>query len=158
MSYIAIGKMAEKLGVTEQTLRNWDKSGRLKPAYVSDSGYRYYSNEQLAKVTGLFYTDSTKKFVAGYHRSSTKERFKNQVVLIRQYCIAKGYQFKFVPNQFELLDLILGNQISKLVILHKDVLPNFEIIDYICKYNNILIEIIDSTECSSSSEGGDDIC
>lgn len=27
MSYIAIGKMAEKLGVTEQTLRNWDKSG-----------------------------------------------------------------------------------------------------------------------------------
>lgn len=158
MSYIAIGKMAEKLGVTEQTLRNWDKSGRLKPAYVSESGYRYYSDEQLAKVTGLFYTDSSKKFVAGYSRSSTKERFKNQVVLIRQYCTAKGYQFKFVSTQFELLDLILGNQISKLVILHKDALPNFEIIEYICKYNNISIEIIDSTECSISSEGGDAVC
>lgn len=158
MSYIAIGKMAEKLGVTEQTLRNWDKSGRLKPAYVSDSGYRYYSDEQLAKVTGLFYTDSSKKFVVGYHRSSTKESFKNQVDLIRQYCTAKGYQFKFVSNQFELLDLILGNQISKLVILHKDTLPNFEIIKYICKYNNISIEVIDSTECSISSEGGDATC
>ena len=158
MSYIAIGKMAEKLGVTEQTLRNWDKSGRLKPAYVSESGYRYYSDEQLAKVTGLFYTDNSKKFVVGYHRSSTKESFKNQVDLIRQYCTAKGYQFKFVSNQFELLDLILGNQISKLVILHKDTLPNFEIIKYICKYNNISIEVIDSTECSISSEGGDATC
>ena len=158
MSYIAIGKMAEKLGVTEQTLRNWDKSGRLKPAYVSESGYRYYSDEQLAKATGLFYTDSSKEFVVGYHRSSTKERFKNQVDLIRQYCIAKGYQFKVVSNQFELLDLILGNQISKLVVLHKDALPNFEIIEYICKYNNISIEIIDSTECGISPEGGDTVC
>lgn len=72
--------------------------------------------------------------------------------------MARGYQFKVVSTQFELLDLILGNQISKLVILHKDALPNFEIIEYICKYNNISIEIIDSTECSISSEGGDAIC
>lgn len=54
MDYLSIGKMAEKLGITEQTLRNWDKSGKLKPAYISESGYRYYSSEQLSKVTGLF--------------------------------------------------------------------------------------------------------
>ena len=72
MSYLSIGKMAESLGVTEQTLRNWDKSGKLKPAYVAESGYRYYTEEQLAKVKGLFYVDTTEKLVFGYCRVSTK--------------------------------------------------------------------------------------
>lgn len=45
MEYLFIGKIVKSLGVTEQTLRNWDKSGRLKPAYVAETGYRYYSDE-----------------------------------------------------------------------------------------------------------------
>ena len=66
MEYLSIGKMAKSLGVTEQTLRNWDKSGRLKPAYVAETGYRYYSDEQLAKAKGLFYEGSHERYVLGY--------------------------------------------------------------------------------------------
>lgn len=39
MSYMSIKKFAEAIGVTEQTLRNQDKSGKLKPAYRSRNLY-----------------------------------------------------------------------------------------------------------------------
>ncbi len=44
--HISIGKAAKQLGVTIQTLRRWDESGKLR-AERSDSGYRYYSQETL---------------------------------------------------------------------------------------------------------------
>ena len=39
MKYYAIGEFAKVIGVTEQTLRNWDKSNKLKPHHVAESGY-----------------------------------------------------------------------------------------------------------------------
>jgi len=45
----SIGKFAKKIGVCVQTLRNWDKSGKLKPAYKV-SGRRSYSEEQLNEI------------------------------------------------------------------------------------------------------------
>ena len=42
MKYYSTKKVTEILGVTAQTLRNWDKEGKLKPSYVKSNGYRYY--------------------------------------------------------------------------------------------------------------------
>ena len=42
-----IGEFANLIGITTQTLRNWDRSNYLKPVYVSKGGRRYYSDEQL---------------------------------------------------------------------------------------------------------------
>jgi len=36
MKYYSIGEFANKLNITTQTLRNWDKEGKLKPHHVSD--------------------------------------------------------------------------------------------------------------------------
>ena len=36
MSYYSIGEFDKKLNITTQTLRNWDKEGKLKPHHVSD--------------------------------------------------------------------------------------------------------------------------
>lgn len=47
MEFYSVGEFAKKLGVTVQTLRNWDKSDKLKPHHRSPSGHRYYSKEQL---------------------------------------------------------------------------------------------------------------
>jgi putative resolvase len=46
MKIYGIGDFSKMIGVTQQTLRNWDKLGKLKPHHVSDSGYRYYSQAQ----------------------------------------------------------------------------------------------------------------
>lgn len=52
MRYYSIGKFSELIGVTQQTLRNWEKTGKLMPSHKSPSGYRYYSDEQLKAYLG----------------------------------------------------------------------------------------------------------
>lgn len=42
-----IGQLSKKTKIPISTLRYYDEVGVLKPAQVADSGYRYYSNEEL---------------------------------------------------------------------------------------------------------------
>ena len=50
---LSIGKFAKSLGVSIQTIRNWDKEGKLKPTYVTENGYRYYSEDLLNKFRNI---------------------------------------------------------------------------------------------------------
>lgn len=50
---ITISEAAEMLGVSIDTLRRWDKSGKLSPAKTSEAGYRLYYKSQI----GLFLND-----------------------------------------------------------------------------------------------------
>ena len=45
-----VGEVAELLGVTKTTLRNWDKSGKLVPKRNSDNGYRQYSIDDVKSI------------------------------------------------------------------------------------------------------------
>ena len=171
--YYSVGQMAESLGVTTQTLRNWDKTGKLKPAYVAESGYRYYTDEQLAKVKGLFYTDVSQKIVVGYCRVSTQKQSDNlnrQIDCVKQYCISRGYRYKIISDigsginynkkgLQSLLRAILNNEVSKVVIMYKDRLVRFgfELIKFICDFHNVEIEIIDNTEKSEQEELVEDL-
>ena len=40
-SYYSINEFSKILGVSAQTLRNWDKNGKLHPHHTSSNGYRY---------------------------------------------------------------------------------------------------------------------
>ncbi len=44
---ITIGEASEILGVSIDTLRRWDKSGKLSPVKTSDAGYRLYARSQI---------------------------------------------------------------------------------------------------------------
>ena len=46
----AIGKFSKATGISTSTLRRWDREDKFKPAFVSDGGTRYYSDEQLNKI------------------------------------------------------------------------------------------------------------
>ena len=47
---ITIKKAAELLGVSEQTLRRWDKRGKLRAARHPMNGYRMYSRDRIVKL------------------------------------------------------------------------------------------------------------
>ncbi len=49
-SCLTIGEAAEFLGVSSATLRNWDRSGKLKPRRHPQNGYRIYLHEDLQAV------------------------------------------------------------------------------------------------------------
>ena len=48
--YRTVGEAAEFLGVSAATLRNWDRTGKLKPRRHPQNGYRIYLHEDLEAV------------------------------------------------------------------------------------------------------------
>src|SRR5687768_3487929 len=48
--YLTVSGAAEFLGVSRATLRNWDRSGKLKPRRHPQNGYRIYLHEDLEAI------------------------------------------------------------------------------------------------------------
>lgn len=136
MKYYTINKFAKIIGVTPQTLRNWDRSGQLHPHHTSTNGYRYYSEEQLCAVTGIQFAP---RKVIGYCRVSSrkqKDDLERQVENLRTYLYAQGNPFEIITDigsginytkegLQELIRRIEANQVEKVVVLYKDRLLRF---------------------------------
>lgn len=172
MKKYTIGQFAKKINRTQQTLRNWDKNGKLKPDFVDrDTGYRYYTEKQLKEFFGE--VSNLKRMVVGYCRVSNakqKESLEKQVESVRTYLISKGYQFKIITDigsginynkkgLNQLIEMILQDEVSKVVVLYKDRLVGFgyELIENICKFKSVDLEVIDNTERTEEQEVVEDL-
>ena len=172
MSYYTIGEFSKKVGLSISTLRNWDSDGKLKPAYVTSGGHRYYSDEQVNRLIGLK-LDKQEKITIGYARVSShkqKDDLKRQIECLKMYMIAKGYSFEIIEDigsginynkkgLNELINKITNREVDKIVILYKDILLGFgfEIIENLCNKYGTKIEIIDNTEKSEEQELVEDL-
>ena len=170
MKYYTINKFAKIIGVTPQTLRNWDRSGRLHPHHTSTNGYRYYSEEQLCAVTGIQFAP---RKVIGYCRvSSRKEKddLERQVENLRTYLYAQGNPFEIITDigsgtnykkdgLQELIHRIEANQVEKVVVLYKDRLVRFgfELLETIATIHGCKIEIVDTARKSEQQELVEDL-
>ena len=74
--YYSINEFSKILGVSAQTLRNWDKNGKLHPHHTSGNGYRYYSHEQLNQVMNI--KPNLDRIVIGYCRVSSNKRISSR--------------------------------------------------------------------------------
>ena len=89
--YYSINKFSKILGVSAQTLRNWDKKGKLHPHHTSSNGYRYYSHEQLNQVMNV--KSNLDRIVIGYCRVSSnkqKDDLERQIENMKFYLTAQG--------------------------------------------------------------------
>ena len=89
--YYSINKFSKILGVSDQTLRNWDKKGKLHPHHTSSNGYRYYSHEQLNQVMNV--KPNLDRIVIGYYRVSSnkqKDELERQIENMKLYLTAQG--------------------------------------------------------------------
>lgn len=170
MKYYTINKFAKIIGVTPQTLRNWDRSGRLHPHHTSTNGYRYYSEEQLCAVTGIQFAP---RKVIGYCRVSSrkqKDDLERQVENLRTYLYAQGNPFEIITDigsginytkkgLQELIRRIEANQVEKVVVLYKDRLLRFgfELLETIATIHGCKIEIVDTTWKSEQQELVEDL-
>lgn len=50
--YLTVRKAAQMLGVSVSTLRNWDRTGKLKPVRNPLNGYRLYRLSDLERLLG----------------------------------------------------------------------------------------------------------
>lgn len=167
MVLMSIGKFAKELGVTPEHVRTMHRTGEVIPARISEKGTRYYSEEQLIDLKNSRTQQREEKVVA-YCRVSTKsqkDELEKQVENVKSYMYAKGYSFEVITDVGssinyknkglqELISLIDSNQVTKVVILHKDRLVGFgfELIQLLCDLHNVKIEIIDNSERINEEE------
>ena len=48
--YMTVGQAASFLGVSPSTLRNWDRTGKVKAARHPVNGYRLYRRDELQRL------------------------------------------------------------------------------------------------------------
>lgn len=73
-NYLTVTQAAEFLGVAADTLRNWDKSGRLKARRHPMNGYRLYRQEDLeAILRGISHGGTGRKSREEQQTSTTAE-------------------------------------------------------------------------------------
>ncbi|EDT72019.1 IS607 family transposase [Clostridium perfringens] len=126
-------EFAELLNISIITLQRWDNDGKLK-AFRTTTNRRYYTYEQYLEYTGIHKETDSRKIVI-YTRVSTsnqKDDLKNQVEFLRQYANAKGIIVDEVIEDYgsglnynrkkwnRLIDSCMTNEISTIIITHKD--------------------------------------
>ena len=170
---LSIGKFAKSLGVSIQTLRNWDKEGKLKPTYVTENGYRYYSEDLLNKFRNIKNVNKIKKKNILYARVSTKSQkddLDRQIDNLKQYAYSKGYSFEIITDigsginykkegLLKMINLVECGEVDRIIVLYKDRLIRFgyDLIEYICKLNDTKIEIVDNSTISKEQELTEDL-
>ncbi|WP_405366519.1 IS607 family transposase [Ruminobacter sp.] len=167
---ISIGQAAKMLGVHVQTLRNWEKSGKLKPDSISPGGTRRYNSDTIMRISGreLIQIEKDDRVTIAYARVSSqdqKEDLKRQAQVLELYCAEHGYRYELITdlgsgmNYYKkgltsLINRILGDGVKRLVLTHKDRLLRFgaELIFSICEAKGVEVVIINKGEDKASFE------
>ena len=172
MKYYSAKTVTQILGVTAQTLRNWDKEGKLKPSYVKSNGYRYYSEESILSYTQERKTKKNLN-VVGYARVSSKKQIddlERQVNNLKEYLSNKYDNFDIItdigsginynkPGLLKLIEKINRKEVDLIVVLYKDRLLRFgfELVEHFANLNNVKIEVLDKLDKTQDEELVEDL-
>jgi len=160
---MSIKEAAAELGVSQGTLRRWEREGKIQPERTQ-GGTRRYSMAILRPVQ----PSKISKPTIGYARVSNhdqKDDLVRQEQMLEMYCASQGWQFKIISDLGsgmnyrkhglkKILSMIINEEISRLVLTHKDRLLRFgaELIFTICEEKNVEVVIINQGDESTFEE------
>ena len=172
MKYYSAKTVTQILGVTAQTLRNWDKEGKLKPSYTKSNGYRYYSEEDVMSYTKERDRKKERKLV-GYVRVSSKKQEDDlfrQKEKLEKYLISTKQEYEIIsdigsginynkPGLRKLIEMINKKEVDEIVVLYKDRLLRygFELVEYFAALNNVKIRVLDKINKTEDEELVEDL-
>jgi putative resolvase len=139
--FLKIGEAAKVLGVSIQTLRRWEEQGYLVPNRKSKGKTRYYTLDQL-----IGKAPNENDLTIAYARVSShdqKEDLERQASVLASYCTSHGWNFWVIQDLGSgmnyqkkglrsLINMILEEKATRLVLTHKDRLLRFGERAYIC--------------------------
>ena len=139
-----IKQAAEYLNVTDDTLRLWDKNGKLKPLKTV-GGHRRYRKDELDDFLGIKQEkdEPVQRNTATYARVSSQEQkqkgdLDRQSQRLSEYCAKKGWLVNHIIKDVgsglndnrsgfvRLTDLIISHKVNRLVVEYKDRLTRFQ--------------------------------
>src|SRR3990167_7423386 len=95
---ISIGKAAELLGVSVQTLRRWEREGKLLPERTSGR-QRRYDLSKLRPEVGRADLDNRRTIAyARVSSSDQKEDLERQKQVLELYCASQGWTFELISD------------------------------------------------------------
>lgn len=169
-SLYTIEEASNMLGVSKETLRRWERKGKITSERTQGK-HRRYKKETIDRL--LNKEIIRERMTVGYARVSTneqKEDLKRQIQLIENYCSSHGYEFDIISDIGsglnynkkgikQLIELIESDSIDRLVISYKDRLLRFgsEILFQMCDYHNVEVVIINSMDNTFENELVDDV-
>lgn len=161
-NYLSTKKARQILGVTTQTLRNWDSTGKIR-TIRSPSGKRLYYKPDIQNLLSCTSSFTPKKKIA-YCRVSSQKQFNDlerQKDFFRQKYpdhfiitdIASGINWKRKGLQ-TILEQSMQGDISEIVVAHKDRLCRFgfELLEWIFQKYKVKVIILDREDHKSESE------
>ncbi|MBO3459269.1 IS607 family transposase [Aetokthonos hydrillicola Thurmond2011] len=150
---LQIGDAAKLKGVSIDTLRRWEKAGKIQ-AIRTEGGHRRYKVADLLKID-----NPNLRYTVIYGRVSTldkKEDLVRQIGVLELYCqqqgfkevctlqdIGSGLNYK-KRGLLKLINLLQRNEVERLVITDKDRLLRFgsELIFALCENNGTEVIIL----------------
>lgn len=164
---VPIHEAAEALGVSAQTLRRWEREGRLLPDERTAGGRRRYDLVRLKPEMFRSPAEASRKTVA-YARVSShdqKDDLERQKQVLELYCARQGWTFEVIADLGSgmnyhkkglkrLLDDVVEGRIGRLVITHKDRLLRFgaELVFAICEAKSVEVVILNQGEDTTFEE------
>jgi predicted site-specific integrase-resolvase len=163
---VSIQEAAEFLGVSPQTLRRWEREGRLLPDERTPGGQRRYDLARLRPE--LFHAPEPQRRTIAYARVSShdqKDDLERQKQVLELYCARQGWAFEVIADVGSgmnyqkkglkrLLDAISDGQVGRLAITHKDRLLRFgaELVFAICEAKKVEVVILNQGEETTFEE------
>jgi putative resolvase len=163
---LSIKETAELLGVSQSTLRRWEKDGRLIPDERTKGNQRRYklSSIRPEMIGGANLNRKTIAYarVSSHDQKSDLERQKK---LLELYCSSNGWDFELISDLGsginynkkglkKLIGSIIDDDVGRVVVTHKDRLLRFgaELIFSICEAKEVEVVIINKSEDTTFEE------
>ncbi len=164
--YVGIGEAAEALGVSIDTLRRWERTGKLV-GERTPGGHRRYDLAKLRPELFRAEEEASRRTLAYARVSSRDQRedLERQKQVLEVYCARQGWTFEVVSDLGsgmnyhkkglkKLLDAIVEGSVGRLVVTHRDRLLRFgaELVFAICEAKGVEVVILNKGEDTSFEE------
>ena len=170
--FVSIGEAGKILGVSTNTLRRWDSSGKFLSCERTQGGQRRYDISKLRP--SVHCAVNKERLTLAYARVSSHDQkadLDRQKQMLEMYCAANGWIFEVVSDLGSgmnyqkrglrrILAQIIDGEVGRLVLTHKDRLLRFgaELVFSICETKGVEVVMINQgTEPSFEEELAQDV-
>ena len=167
----SISKTADILGVSQKTLRVWDKQNKLIPVLTS-GGHRRYKESDINAFIGIEpISNDNKEICVIYARVSSQKQktsgdLDRQSQRLSEYCAKHNLYVEYIIKDVgsglndkrigfnQLTNLVITGKVNKVIVEHKDRLTRFQFnfIKKIFKTFGVDIIVIDDKDEISDIE------